>query len=239
MTRSGCGSWRSRRAIRLEVARSAVAAGLTSLGENRVQEAEPKITALPEVGVAPRRPPPVEQGPARRARLRDDPLGRLVDLLRRRRRWQPKRSRQPALLLQVNVTGEPSKAGMSADGPSGGWHAVAAVREVRLIGLMTIAPMGASVEEARSVFGGLRELRDRLEQAAGIGLPELSMGMTADADVGRGGGSDPRADRDGAVRAARLERLTLVSSAPCRRSSSPSSRCWSPSSGCCSSRASC
>ena len=49
-----------------------------------------------------------------------------------------------------------------------------------LIGLMTIAPMGASVQEARSVFARLRELRDRLEQGAGIGLPELSMGMSAD-----------------------------------------------------------
>jgi uncharacterized pyridoxal phosphate-containing UPF0001 family protein len=48
---------------------------------------------------------------------------------------------------------------------------------------MTIAPMGASEREARAVFRQLRELRDRLEQAAGIGLPELSMGMTADAEA--------------------------------------------------------
>ncbi|MDQ3350085.1 MAG: alanine racemase, partial [Acidobacteriota bacterium] len=52
-----------------------------------------------------------------------------------------------------------------------------------LVGLMTIAPMGASVEQARSIFGRLRHLRDRLEDAAGIGLPELSMGMSADADA--------------------------------------------------------
>jgi uncharacterized pyridoxal phosphate-containing UPF0001 family protein len=48
---------------------------------------------------------------------------------------------------------------------------------------MTMAPMGASVEEARRVFGSLRALRDRLEQASGTGLPELSMGMSADAEA--------------------------------------------------------
>jgi uncharacterized pyridoxal phosphate-containing UPF0001 family protein len=47
---------------------------------------------------------------------------------------------------------------------------------------MTMAPMGA-FEEARTVFARLRELRDRLEQEVGIGLPELSMGMSADAEA--------------------------------------------------------
>jgi uncharacterized pyridoxal phosphate-containing UPF0001 family protein len=48
---------------------------------------------------------------------------------------------------------------------------------------MTIAPMGASVDEARSVFRRLRELRDQLRDATGLALPELSMGMTADAEA--------------------------------------------------------
>jgi uncharacterized pyridoxal phosphate-containing UPF0001 family protein len=54
---------------------------------------------------------------------------------------------------------------------------------LELVGLMTIAPMGASEQEARAAFGRLRELRDRLQEAAGIGLPELSMGMSADAEA--------------------------------------------------------
>jgi uncharacterized pyridoxal phosphate-containing UPF0001 family protein len=48
---------------------------------------------------------------------------------------------------------------------------------------MTIAPLDATLDEARSVFRRLRELRDRLEQSSGIRLPELSMGMSADADA--------------------------------------------------------
>ena len=50
-----------------------------------------------------------------------------------------------------------------------------------IIGLMTMAPMGATEEAARAAFARLRGLRDRLQEAAGIGLPELSMGMSADA----------------------------------------------------------
>ncbi len=61
--------------------------------------------------------------------------------------------------------------------------ALSALRAGRVIGLMTIARMGASREEARGTFGGLRALRDRLRELSGVELPELSMGMSADAEA--------------------------------------------------------
>ena len=51
----------------------------------------------------------------------------------------------------------------------------------RLRGMMTIARAGADETEARATFGRLRDLRDRLADALGRDLPELSMGMTGDA----------------------------------------------------------
>ena len=48
---------------------------------------------------------------------------------------------------------------------------------------MTIARMGASDEEARATFRRLRELRDRLREASGEPLDELSMGMSDDAEA--------------------------------------------------------
>ena len=60
---------------------------------------------------------------------------------------------------------------------------VVAPRTARLVGLMTIAPEGVSEAEARAVFGRLRALRDELQERLGIGLPELSMGMSADAEA--------------------------------------------------------
>jgi pyridoxal phosphate enzyme (YggS family) len=166
----------------VEVARAALEAGLTILGENRVQEAEPKVAAIPEaewhfVGR-------LQSNKARRAVRAFAAIHSIdsVDLLRRVRELGADEGRFPGLLLEVNVSGEAAKAGMSTAEVMAG-EAVAEMREAGVIGLMTIAPMGATEEEARAVFRRLRELRDGLEQAAGIGLPELSMGMTADAEA--------------------------------------------------------
>ncbi|HJP70233.1 MAG TPA: YggS family pyridoxal phosphate-dependent enzyme [Candidatus Limnocylindria bacterium] len=163
----------------LEVADAARDAGLRMLGESRVQEAEPKIAALPElewhfIGR-------LQSNKARRA-IRSFAVIHSVDsldLLRRLDRLAGQESRRPRVLLQVNVTGEASKAGLAPEDATG----IEAPMNLDLAGLMTIAPMGASHEEARRTFRQLRELRDRLEQAAGIGLPELSMGMSADAEA--------------------------------------------------------
>jgi len=165
----------------VEVARAALEAGLTILGENRVQEAEPKVAALPDadwhfVGR-------LQSNKARRA-IRTFAVIHSVDsleLLRRLDELAAEEAKDTRFMLQVNVSGEESKAGMRPE-------AVAAAdlslpTAARLIGLMTMAPMGATEAGARSTFRRLRELRDRMEQAAGIGLPELSMGMTADADA--------------------------------------------------------
>ena len=61
--------------------------------------------------------------------------------------------------------------------------AIAALAAVRLAGLMTIGPAGVPAQESRRVFATLRGLRDELQQLPGRPLPELSMGMTADAEA--------------------------------------------------------
>ena len=166
----------------IEVARAALEAGLTLLGENRVQEAEAKVTALPEaewhlVGH-------LQSNKARRA-VRAFAVIHSVDsvaLLRRIAEVAHDEGRVVRTLFQVNVSGEAAKAGM-APGELLDPATAAAVREAGPIGLMTMAPMGTSPEDARAVFRELRELRDKLQEASGIGLPELSMGMTADAEA--------------------------------------------------------
>jgi len=59
--------------------------------------------------------------------------------------------------------------------------ALQALVAARPIGLMTIAPLDPGRE--RAAFARVRELRDRLQQASGLELAELSMGMTADAEA--------------------------------------------------------
>jgi len=174
----------------LPVVRAAFAAGLTRFGENRVQEALPKIGALPDaewhlVG----RLQANKARPAVRAFAWIHSVDAL-DLLRRLDRIADEEDAAPSVLLQVNVSGEASKAGFEM-----AWALDQARRRgdlataldrlsaVRVVGLMTIAPAGASIEAARGVFAALRRLRDALEQLVGRGLPELSMGMTADAEA--------------------------------------------------------
>ena len=166
----------------IEVARAVVDAGLTRLGESRVQEAEPKVAALPDaewhfIGR-------LQSNKARRA-VRAFAVIHSVDsleLLRRTGELMAEEGRSPQLLVQVNATGEAKKAGLAPEALLG-HEAVALMTETGVIGLMTIAPMGVSATEARAAFRQLRELRDRLQEASGIGLPELSMGMTADAEA--------------------------------------------------------
>jgi pyridoxal phosphate enzyme (YggS family) len=169
----------------VEVCRAALDAGLQHLGENRVQEAEPKIEALPDaewhlVGR-------LQSNKARRA-ARHFRWIHAVDslpLLARLDREAAERT-----LLEVNVTGEEQKAGFdltwffAQTGDDG--DLVATLRELqhtRVVGLMTMAREGADEAEARDTFAKLRGLRDRLQERSGIGLPELSMGMSGDAEA--------------------------------------------------------
>jgi PLP dependent protein len=164
----------------VEVARAALDAGLTMLGENRVQEAEPKIAGLPDaewhlVGR-------LQSNKARRAARAFEVIHSVdsVALLERLSGIAHDESRRLRLLMQVNMTGEATKAGMT---PEALLQDAPSLQGTSVIGLMTMARMRASPAEARATFRTLRELRDGVEQAAGIGLPELSMGMSTDAEA--------------------------------------------------------
>ena len=171
-----------------EVVRIAAEAGLHRLGENRVQEALPKVAAVPDaewhlVGHL--------QSNKARAALGAFEWVHSVDdlaLLRRLEVIAHDSGRQPQLLLQVNLSDEATKSGFDAQwfaAQAGGRtelvDGIRALRHARVRGLMTMARAGAGEEEARATFRRLRELRDLLEAAVGEPLPELSMGMTADA----------------------------------------------------------
>ena len=92
------------------------------------------------------------------------------------------------ILLQVNVSGEASKSGLAPGAARRLWESVEKYNNVRVEGLMTLAPLpdreadrenpAAVAALARPVFAGLRDLRDEL--AGPARLPVLSMGMSGD-----------------------------------------------------------
>lgn len=91
-------------------------------------------------------------------------------------------SLRPRVLLEVNVSGEAAKDGLSVAELTSQWDALQAVPNVDLAGLMTMAPLTDDPEAARPVFRSLRQLRDDLAARAAphVQLTELSMGMSGD-----------------------------------------------------------
>jgi len=98
------------------------------------------------------------------------------------------------ILLECNLSGEEAKYGFSADhfdSDPAQWEslclAVESIRplsQLQLLGLMTMAPVVAEPEQARSTFRRLRQLRDRLAARwPAVDWRELSMGMTDDFEV--------------------------------------------------------
>lgn len=88
------------------------------------------------------------------------------------------------VLLEVNCSGEVSKGGFApGDVPAVG-DTLAALTGLEPRGLMTMAAYSDDSETARPAFAALRELRDRLRTRTGLALPELSMGMSNDFEIG-------------------------------------------------------
>ena len=83
-------------------------------------------------------------------------------------------------LLEVNVSGEPTKHGFTPEDLSANFSTLIRLPPLRVRGLMTMAPYGDNPEEARPFFRALRQLRDELQSTHGVELPELSMGMSGD-----------------------------------------------------------
>ena len=171
---------------------AAVAAGLTILGENRVQEAETKTGLVS--GVAWHLIGPLQSNKARRAVTAFDLIESVdsVDLAERLDRiaTELRPDRRLPVLLQVNVDGDPAKAGFEPSALDAALPKLLALGRLEIRGLMTVGRFVGDPEEARPTFVALRALSERLRGAGGAGDthqsgigPELSMGMTDDYPV--------------------------------------------------------
>lgn len=166
-----------------DAVRAAVAAGITAVGENRVQEALAKQDQLADVAVEWHLIGTLQRNKARHA------VGRFalihsvdrLDLAQELARRVAPGARQ-AVLVQVNCSNEPQKGGVEPDALPALLDGLRPLDRLDVRGLMTMAALTADAAEQRGAFRLLRTLRDRAE-AAGHPLPELSMGMSADLPV--------------------------------------------------------
>jgi pyridoxal phosphate enzyme (YggS family) len=160
---------------------AAVDAGLTTLGENRVQEAEAKVPAVP--GATWHLIGPLQSNKARRALATFDVIESVdsLELARRLDRLAAESGPAPRpILLQVNVDADEAKAGFAPAELERDLPDVLALERLEVRGLMTVGRLVASPEDARPTFVALRELRDRLRADRPRLGPDLSMGMSDD-----------------------------------------------------------
>ena len=165
--------------------RAAVAAGLTTLGENRVQEAEGKFGDV--TGAEWHLVGPLQKNKARRA-LEIFGTIESVDSLELAARLdriaaEARPSEPVPVLLEVNVDDDPSKSGFAPPDLERSLGAILDLPRLDVRGLMTIGRQVDRPEDARPTFVALRELSERLRDADGRLGTELSMGMTDDFEV--------------------------------------------------------
>jgi PLP dependent protein len=165
----------------VEVIQEAIEAGQLTFGENRVHEAQPKISALPAklhwhlIGH-------LQSNKARLAL----PLFELIhgvdslELLAHINHVAGDLGLFPRVLLQVNVAAEASKFGFAPGKLLDLVEEIVKFDRVQIDGLMTIPPLAPAAEHSRRYFVTLRELRDKLAAEFRFPLPELSMGMSSD-----------------------------------------------------------
>ena len=164
-----------------ETIRHAADAGVTLFGESKVQEAKAKIPELP-------------------GHLRWHLVGHLqtnkvkfavhlfeaihsvdsLKLLEAINRGAEEAGRTLQLFLEVNVSGEAAKFGLTPEEVPHVLEQATHCMSVDVVGLMTMPPFTEDPEGARPYFRRLREYRDEWRQAYGFPLDELSLGMSHD-----------------------------------------------------------
>jgi pyridoxal phosphate enzyme (YggS family) len=152
----------------------AIEAGITEVGENRVQEARDKK--------------PLVRGSARwhlighlQTNKSKDAVKLFdvvqavdsLDLAEKLARAADNQGKRLEVMLQVNIGDEPQKSGIARSDVESIAKKAAALAPLHVIGLMAIPPIGTP-EESRPYFRELRSMRDAL------GLKHLSMGMSED-----------------------------------------------------------
>ena len=160
---------------------AAAAAGLRIFGENRVQEAAQKIPLCPG------RLAWHMVGHLQSNKVR--PAVSLFQMIHAVDSWKlletidrvcEETGQRMPVCVEVNVSGERSKFGLSPEAVPELLERSVALTRVTVSGLMTMPPFDPDPEKARPIFAKLRECRDAWRQRTGLMLNDLSMGMSLD-----------------------------------------------------------
>ncbi|GAB6076622.1 YggS family pyridoxal phosphate-dependent enzyme [Desulfurobacterium crinifex] len=168
-----------------EEIREVFEAGIKLFGENRVQEARDKIPLLSDLSIEWHMIGHLQRNKVKYAVNLFDVVEsldskELADELEKRLSKLGKKMR---VFIEVKLSPEETKHGCSPEEALELARYVLSLEHLKLEGLMTVPPYFEDLELVRPYFRKLREIRDNLEDALGINLPHLSMGMSHDFEV--------------------------------------------------------
>ena len=172
--------------VDLQRIKEAVAAGAAILGENRVQEAKEKIGKLGSIAswhlIG-----HLQANKAKYAVKLFDLIHSVdsLELAKEIDRQAAKIGKVQNVLVEVNIAGEASKAGMGVRNAPALVRESAKLGNIAIQGLMTIPPFSENQEDSRPYFCVLRELAESIakEHIPNTAMNELSMGMSSDFEV--------------------------------------------------------
>ncbi len=172
--------------VDVESIRQAVAAGATILGENRVQEAKEKIEQLGKIArwhlIG-----HLQTNKAKYAVKLFDLIHSVDDLelAKELDKQAAKIGKVQDVLIEVSIAGEAAKAGVAIRDVTTLVRETAKLKNIAIMGLMTMPPYSEDPEDSRPFFRKLRELAETVikEDIPGVSMKELSMGMSNDFEV--------------------------------------------------------
>ncbi|MGA7615467.1 MAG: YggS family pyridoxal phosphate-dependent enzyme [Thermoanaerobaculia bacterium] len=162
---------------------AAIAAGITDVGENRVQEFREKLESIQSRGrwhlVG-----HLQSNKVRGAVEIFDVIQSVdsLDLAQRISRIAVQEGRRPDVLLQVNIGMEPQKSGVSPDAAIEVAEELLGLEGITVRGMMCIPPV-ADAQEVRRYFAAMREVWEKTRSRGLIREPVLSMGMSDDFEI--------------------------------------------------------
>jgi PLP dependent protein len=165
--------------------RKAIEAGVDIVGESYIQEAQTKFEILSDASIRWHFIGHLQSNKAKYAVRMFDLIHSVdsVKLASELDKQARKAGKTQQILVQVNISQEPSKTGVGQEQTLELIRTISAYPNIRVQGLMTMPPYFDAPERARPYFAALCRLRDQLQQILGMPLKDLSMGMTGDFDV--------------------------------------------------------
>jgi PLP dependent protein len=161
--------------------------GITCVGENRLQDTERKLNTLSSLDLHWHMFGHLQRNKVKKAIRIFDLIHSVenVRLAEEINKESLKLNKKTRILVEVNVSGEESKYGLSPDGVIPFMCELSKMQGISVEGLMTMAPIVDNAEECRPIFRELCELSEKVkgEGINGIEMNILSMGMTQDFEI--------------------------------------------------------